>query len=362
MWSKADYHWMALAMQLGQKAMMTTDPNPRVGCVIVKGGKLIGQGWHQKAGENHAEINALDEAGDRAKGATVYVTLEPCAHQGKTPPCAEALIEAKISTVIVAMLDPNPLVAGQGIAQIQTAGIKTEIGLLAQDAQELNPGFIKRFTKKQPFIRIKTAMSLDGKTALSNGQSQWITGVEARADVQKLRARSSGILTGIGTVLADNPSLNVRDFDIGRTPMRIVLDSKLQMPLDAKMFEIPGQIVVVTVSEDLIKAEALEQVGAKVIVLPGKKSQVDLFALMSWLAEQQINELHVEAGATLSGALVQAGLVDELVVYMAAKVMGEQAKSLFNLNITKMSNTIKFKFADLIMIGEDLKLTLMPVE
>ncbi len=359
MWSKMDYHWMALAIQLAEKARYTTDPNPKVGCVIVKDDKLLGQGWHQKAGENHAEINALADTEAKAQGATVYVTLEPCSHHGKTPPCTDALIEAKIDKVIIAMQDPNPLVAGKGIEKLQTAGIKTQLGLLEQDAKDLNPGFIKRFTKNQPFIRIKTAMSLDGKTALASGKSKWITGEDARGDVQKLRARSSAILTGIGTVLADNPSLDVRDFDIGRAPMRVVLDSKLQIPVTAKIFKTTGKIVIATVSADREKIKLIEDAGAKVVIMPAKNSQVDLFELMSWLSAQQVNEIQVEAGATLSGALLAAGLVDQLIVYMAAKVMGDKARSLFNLEILKMSDVVKFKFSDVRMIGEDLKLTLI---
>ena len=352
-----DYSWMTLALNLASKGLYTTDPNPRVGCVLVKNNQLIGQGWHKKSGENHAEINALEDAGSSAKGSTAYVTLEPCVHHGKTPPCADALIAAQVKKVIIAMQDPNPLVQGRGIAKLKHAGIEVETGLLEQDAVRLNPGFIKRMQEGRPFIRLKLAMSLDGRTAMASGESKWITGPAARLDVQKLRARSSAILTGAGTVLQDDPSLNVRDIDIGRQPLRVILDTDLQTLPTAKIFTLPGRVILVTCATDQAKIDKLKKSGIKILQLPAQDSQVDLFALMSWLAGQSVNELHLEAGALLSGAFIKTGLVDEVIIYLASKIMGNTAKPLFNLNIVKMSETFKLKFTDYRMLGDDLKIT-----
>ena len=351
-----DVHHMARALELARRGLYTTDPNPRVGCVIVKDGKAVGEGFHVRAGEPHAEINALRAAGAAACGATVYLTLEPCCHHGKTPPCTEALIAAGVTRVVAAMPDPNPRVAGQGFAELNQAGIGAAYGLMQSEAEVLNPGFISRMQRGRPFMRVKLAASLDGRTAMANGESKWITGEPARADVQHWRARSSAILTGIGTVLADDPSLNVRAFDIGRQPLRVVLDSQLQMSPKAKMLALPGATLVVTVSNDAARTEALRKAGADVQVV-GKDGRVDLAALMKMLAVREVNEILVEAGATLSGALLEAGLVDELVLYQAPCLLGDAGRGLFRLaNLTQMAARPALEIKDMRAIGQDWRL------
>ncbi|MEW6254265.1 MAG: bifunctional diaminohydroxyphosphoribosylaminopyrimidine deaminase/5-amino-6-(5-phosphoribosylamino)uracil reductase RibD, partial [Planctomycetota bacterium] len=291
--SAADSRHMARALQLAARGLFTTTPNPRVGCVIVKDGVVVGEGWHARAGTPHAEIHALNAAGAAARGATAYVTLEPCSHHGRTPPCAEALVNAGVARVVAAMKDPNPLVAGGGIDMLTLAGITAEVGLMEAEARALNPGFVSRMTRGRPWVRLKTAATLDGKTALANGQSQWITGEAARADVQRLRARACAILTGSGTVRADNPRMNVRDLDIGRQPMRVVVDSRLCTPANAAI--LPA-LVACHHAESGARA-ALEAAGAEVVELPGSGGRVDLAALLALLAQRGVNELHVEAGA-----------------------------------------------------------------
>ena len=355
--SVADHAYMARALQLATNGMYTTCPNPRVGCVIVKGGRIVGEGWHARTGTPHAEIHALKAAGSDARGATAYVTLEPCSHHGRTPPCAEALIQAGVVRVVSAMTDPNPLVAGGGIDMLTLAGIQAEIGLLENEARALNPGFISRMTRQRPWVRLKTASTLDGKTALANGASQWITGEAARADVHKLRARACAILTGSGTVLADNPRMNVRDFDIGRQPLRVIVDSNLRTPADAAM--LPALIACHHADPDA--RAALEQAGAEMIALPGTGSRVDLAALLTLLAQRGINELHVEAGAALNGALLAAGLVDEWVAYVAPMAVGDDARGLFaQPPLTALTDAARFRMADVRQIGDDLRLTLLP--
>ncbi len=352
---------MARALQLATRGRYTTDPNPRVGCVLVKEGVIIGEGWHVQAGCAHAEVVALQSVTE-AQGATAYVTLEPCSHQGKTPPCCEALIRAGIRRVVAAMQDPNPLVAGRGFSRLEQAGIEVTVGVLQVEAHALNRGFIKRMTEQRPFVRSKLAMSLDGRTALASGESQWITSASARADVHRLRAESSAILTGIHTVLADDPALNARvDFDVVQ-PMRVVLDSQLQMPLTAQMASLPGRSLILTGSEDYLKQEALRAVGFEVYLLPLKKGRLDLHAVMCFLATQHVNEVWVEAGATLNGALLAAGLIDELVVYMAASVLGDQGRGLFQLpEVLTMADKKRFKWHDVRQVGEDLRLTMTPL-
>jgi diaminohydroxyphosphoribosylaminopyrimidine deaminase/5-amino-6-(5-phosphoribosylamino)uracil reductase len=355
--SVADHAHMARALQLAAQGLYTTSPNPRVGCVIVKDDHIIGEGWHQRTGTPHAEIHALKTADAAARGATVYVTLEPCSHHGKTPPCAEALIQAGVARVVAAMSDPNPLVAGGGIDMLTLAGIQVEVGLMEDEAHALNPGFISRMTRQRPWVRLKTASTLDGKTALSNGQSQWITGEAARADVQKLRARACAILTGSGTVLADNPRMNVRDLDIGRQPLRVVVDSTLRTPANAAI--LPALFFCHHASHD--ERAALEQAGAEVIELPGTDERVDLAALLTLLAQRGVNELHVEAGAVLSGALLAAGLVDEWVAYMAPMAVGDSARGLFTQPpLTTLADAARFRLADVRQVGGDLRLTLRP--
>lgn len=350
---------MQRALRLAQKGLYSTDPNPRVGCVLVKDGNIVGEGWHKKAGEAHAEVLALRQAGNDAKAATAYVTLEPCSHTGKTPPCAEALVQAEVSRVVVAMQDPNPLVAGQGLRRLQDSGIEVKSGLMEIQARALNPGFIKRMETGLPYVRVKMAMSLDGRTAMASGESQWITGQAARQDVQLLRARSSAILTGIGTVLSDDPSMNVRlsaqelNVDEVRQPLRVVLDSGLRFPAKAKIAEVEGDVLIMTTSKNDID---------NAVQLPEKNGHVDLKAALKYLAEMEINEVHVEAGAILSGAFLQQQLVDEIVVYMAPHIMGDEARGLFSLpGLSKMKDRISLDIQDVRMLGKDLRITAKPV-
>ncbi|MET4000906.1 bifunctional diaminohydroxyphosphoribosylaminopyrimidine deaminase/5-amino-6-(5-phosphoribosylamino)uracil reductase RibD [Marinobacterium sp. MBR-109] len=366
-----DHRYMAYALQLAEQGLYTTDPNPRVGCVLVRDGVVVGEGAHLKAGEPHAEVHALRMAGEQAEGATAYVTLEPCSHHGRTPPCADALVKAGVARVVVAMQDPNPLVAGQGLARIAAAGIDTASGLLELQARRLNPGFISRMGRGRPFVRLKLAASLDGRTAMRSGESQWITGAAARADVQRLRARSSAIVTGVETVLHDNASLTVRAAELGlspelaeqaaaRQPLRVVLDSQLRLPAGAQLLNLPGEILIATaLSQDHPRAAALVQAGARILSLPGAEGRVDLSALLSLLAaEYQCNELLLECGATLAGAALQAELVDELVLYMATTLLGSEARPLLELSLDRMAQQQRLKLIDSRMLGDDLRLTL----
>ena len=358
--SAADHGYMARALQLAAKGLYTTTPNPRVGCVVVRDGAIVGEGWHARAGEPHAEIHALRDAGTAAQGSTVYVTLEPCAHHGKTPPCADALVHAGVARVVAAMQDPNPRVAGEGLARLAAAGIAVESGLLGDAARELNLGFLKRMLLGHPYVRLKTAASLDGKTALANGASQWITGAAARADVQRLRARACAVLTGSGTVLADNPRLDVRDFEVGRQPLRVVADSALRTPPDAHLLA-GGKALIVCAEPDARKMAALEATGAKVLCLPGADGRVELNALLAHLARLGVNEVHVEAGATLAGTLLKAGLVDEWVHYAAPKALGEPARGLFaEFNLMNLTEARLFRVVDERRVGQDWRFTMRP--
>ena len=358
--SRQDAFYMARAIQLAKKGRYTTDPNPRVGCVIVRDDAVIGEGWHAKAGLAHAEVEALKNVPD-ARGATAYVTLEPCSHHGKTPPCCDALISAGISRVVAAMQDPNPLVAGKGLKKLKAAGIDVSCGVLQDDAARLNRGFINRMTKNRPFVRSKLAMSLDGRTAMASGESKWITSAEARADVHRLRAESSAILTGINTVLADDPALNARvDFEVVQ-PVKVVLDSELNMPPTAQMAKLPGRSLILTCSPDEQKREALQAAGFEVHQLVANNGRLDLHAVMAFLAQQQINELLVEAGSVLNGALLAEGLVDEWVIYMAPCILGDQGRGLFHLpGLLSMEDKKSLTFRDVRQIGPDLKLTFTP--
>jgi diaminohydroxyphosphoribosylaminopyrimidine deaminase/5-amino-6-(5-phosphoribosylamino)uracil reductase len=346
---------MARALQLARRGMYTTDPNPRVGCVIVKDGKIIGEGWHERAGEPHAEVNALNQAGKiQAHSAGMYVTLEPCCHQGRTPPCTQALIKAGVSRVVVAMRDPNPHVAGKGIKELESHGIRVDVGLMEKEAEALNPGFVSRMKRSRPYIRVKLAASTDGRTAMANGESKWITGEAARADVQKWRARSSAILTGVSTVLADDPLLNVRAMKIGRQPLRVVVDSRLRMPATARMLRGEGKTLVVTASQDMALTEKLRKAGAEVADMPTRQKTVDLETLMKHLAWLEMNEVLVEAGATLSGALLQANLVDELVFYYAPQIMGSNERGMFALPpLARMVDRVNLEIRDVRAIGKD---------
>jgi len=356
--SPEDVRHMARALQLAKRGLYTTDPNPRVGCVIVRGGQVVGEGWHRRAGEPHAEVHALAAAGQQARGATAYVSLEPCCHHGRTPPCSEALVKAGVARVVAAMPDPNPRIASRGVAELERAGIRVDIGLLQAESERLNPGFISRMTRGRPYLRVKLAASLDGRTALANGESKWISGEDARADVQRLRARSSAILTGIGTVLTDDPSLTVRDLDIGRQPLRVVVDARLSMRPDAQMLSLSGKTLVATAASDAGQAAALFRAGAEVIVLRAGVDRVDLPGLMQNLAEREVNELLVEAGATLCGSLLQDGLVDELVVYLAPHLLGSTARGLFNIpGLETMQNRVALDIQDVRAVGHDWRIT-----
>ncbi len=369
--SDTDHHQMARALQLAEKGLYTTHPNPRVGCVLVKDDQVVGEGWHRRAGEPHAERNALAQAGERARGATAYITLEPCCHQGRTPPCSDALIEAGVSRVVAAMRDPNPLVAGKGLAQLEAAGIATEYGLMQAQAEALNPGFTKRMAEGRPYIRCKLAMSLDGRTAMASGESQWITSEAARLDVQRLRARSSAILTGIGTLLADDPSMNVRlsteelglEADLQPpTPVRVVLDPALKTPPTAKMLKLPGPTLLLSSDDEPLHAAALDAAGAQVISLAANGCNLNLDEVLTVLAEQELNEVLLESGATLAGALLEKQLIDELVIYMAPHIMGDSARGLFHLPLLKqMSQRIGLQISDLRKVGPDLRITAHPV-
>lgn len=366
MFTSADHQFMNQAVRLAARGLYSTDPNPRVGCVLVRDGAVVGTGWHGRAGQPHAEVFALREAGERARGATAYVTLEPCCHHGRTPPCSEALIAAGVTRVVVAMADPTPLVAGRGMAQLAAAGMTVQSGLLAADAAALNPGFISRMQRGRPWLRVKSAMSLDGRSALANGVSQWITGEAARQDVQHWRARSSAILTGIGTLLADDPALNVRlppaewneqgDGEI-RQPLRVVADSRLRLPAAARVLQVAGATQVFTCSEDIVRAALLREAGATVSVVPPGAGGVDLAALLLTLGAQGINEVWVEAGPGLSGVLLAQGWVDELVIYMAPKLLGDTARGLFHLpQWASLSECLSLNITDVRAVGADWRI------
>jgi diaminohydroxyphosphoribosylaminopyrimidine deaminase/5-amino-6-(5-phosphoribosylamino)uracil reductase len=363
----ADHAYMARALQLAARGLYSTDPNPRVGCVIVRDGEVVGEGWHCRAGEPHAEVFALERAGTRARSATAYVTLEPCCHHGRTPPCSDGLIAAGVKRVVAAMEDPNPRIAGRGLAQLREHGIVVESGVMGVQAERLNPGFIRRMTEGRPWVRCKLAMSLDGRTALANGASRWISGEAARADVQQWRARSSAVMTGIGTVLADDPALTVRlplplwaERGCGSTlrqPLRVVMDSRLRTPATARLLAQPGETLIFAAGEDPVAAERLAAAGAKVEYAPSKDGGVDLKAALAQLARRGINEVWVEAGAVLSGALLREGLVDELILYMAPLLMGNAARGLFELPaFTGLDDCIALRIDDLRAVGEDWRL------
>lgn len=347
---------MARALQLAEKGRYTTDPNPNVGCILVENDKIVAEGWHIKAGSAHAEINALKKT-DNAKGMTAYVTLEPCSHTGKTGPCCDALISAGIQRVVIAMQDPNPLVAGQGIKRMQDAGIEVVCHILKEDAFALNKGFIKRMQTGLPFVHSKMAMSLDGRTAMASGESKWITSANSRADVQQLRAKSSAVLTGINTILADDPSLNVRLDESVKQPVRVILDSTLQMPLNAKMLTLSGQTWVLSCSINTQKIIQLENAGAQVFQLAGKDGRLDLHAVLAFLGEKQINTVLIEAGAILNGAFLNEKLVDEWILYMAPCILGDKGRGLFHLpHMQTMNDKKQLKISSVRQIGPDLRM------
>jgi len=363
-----DAHYMARALELARKGLYSTHPNPRVGCVIVRDGQVVGEGWHVRAGEPHAEVHALRQAGELARGACAYVTLEPCSHHGRTPPCAEALVKAGVARVVAAMQDPNPQVAGQGLKRLADVGIEVASGVLEAEARALNPGFLKRMEHGLPFVRVKLAMSLDGRTAMASGESQWITGPAARSAVQRLRARSSVVLTSAQSVLADNARMTVRASELGldaastalamaRPPLRVLIDGRLRLPLTAPFFQ-AGPVLVVTAAAPVAQyAEA----GHDLLSLPGTDGHVDLPALLRELARRGASEVLVEAGPGLAGAFAQQGLVDEYQLFIAAKFLGSSARPLLDWPLARMSEAQALKITDMRAVGDDWRVTAIPV-
>ena len=365
--SVLDAHYMARAIELARKGLYTTHPNPRVGCVIVRDGQVVGEGWHVRAGEPHAEVHALRAAGELARGATAYVTLEPCSHHGRTPPCAEGLVTAGVARVVAAMQDPNPEVAGRGLKRLTDAGIDVRCGVLETQARALNQGFLKRMEHGLPFVRVKLAMSLDGRTAMASGESQWITGPAARSAVQRLRAEASVVITGADTVLADGARLTVRADELGldaeqtalvmsRPPLRVLIDGRLRVPLDAPFFK-AGPALVAT----CVPPAGQYRTGPECLVIPGENGQVDLRQLLVALAARGVNEVLVEAGPRLAGAFAEQGLVDEYQMFIAAKFLGSTARPLLELPLTRMSEATELKIIDMRAVGDDWRVTAIPV-
>ncbi|WP_300443056.1 bifunctional diaminohydroxyphosphoribosylaminopyrimidine deaminase/5-amino-6-(5-phosphoribosylamino)uracil reductase RibD [Zoogloea sp.] len=358
--SADDYRWMSRAIELAERGLFTTTPNPRVGCVIVRDGCVVGEGWHVRAGEPHAEVHALTMAGDAARGATAYVTLEPCAHHGRTPPCAKALVKAGVARVVTAMEDPNPLVAGRGLDILRAAGIEVTAGVQEAQARELNIGFISRMSRGRPWLRLKAAATLDGKTALDNGVSQWITGDDARRDAHRWRARSCAVLTGIGTVRDDDPQLNVRAIPTERQPLRIVVDARLETPLNARLLD-GGPVLIAAAVDNPERIAALQRRGADVVILPNTNGKVDLSALLLELGRRGINEVLAESGFKLNGSLLREGCVDELILYLAPALVGDTARGLFNLPaLSSLDDKRQLNFHDVRQVGRDLRIIARP--
>jgi diaminohydroxyphosphoribosylaminopyrimidine deaminase/5-amino-6-(5-phosphoribosylamino)uracil reductase len=359
MYSESDHEFMRRALQLAQQAAFRASPNPRVGCVIVRDGRVLGEGSTQAPGSNHAEAEALVDVrrnGHDVRGATVYVTLEPCSHFGRTPPCSTALIESHVGRVIAAVEDPNPAVSGRGLEMLRSAGIDVRCGLLEQEAAELNAGFFSRMQRGRPWVRVKIAASLDGKTALDNGVSQWITSEDARRDGHSWRARACVVLTGIGTVLADNPQMNVRLVETPRQPLRVLVDSRLEVNTAARIFEGEGKVLVACAIRDPEREAALRQLGAEVLCLPDSNRKVDLAALMTALASRGLNEVHVEAGFKLNGSLVKAGVVDELLVYLAPMLIGEAQGMVHLPALADLAAAKRLVFREVTQVGEDVRI------
>ena len=367
--SVLDAAYTARALELARKGVYSTHPNPRVGCVIVRDGEVVGEGWHVRAGEPHAEVHALRQAGDKAKGATAYVTLEPCSHHGRTPPCADALVNAGVARVVAAMQDPNPDVAGRGLLRLMSAGIAVQSGVLEGEARALNKGFLKRMEHGLPYVRVKLAMSLDGRTAMASGESQWITGPEARSAVQRLRAQSSVVLTGADTVLADNARLTVRPDELGlnaeltalavtRPPLRVLVDGRLRVPLDAPFFK-AGSALVVTCAAASAR-ERYHEEGHEMLALPSSGGHVDLRKLLVELASRGVNDVLVEAGPKLAGAFTRLGLVDEFQIFVAGKFMGSSARPLLDLPLAQMSEALELKIIEMRAVGNDWRVIAIP--
>jgi diaminohydroxyphosphoribosylaminopyrimidine deaminase / 5-amino-6-(5-phosphoribosylamino)uracil reductase len=359
MFSQSDFTYMERALALAARGLYTTTPNPRVGCVLVKNGVVIGEGFTQPAGQDHAEVRALKDAharGHDPRGATAYVTLEPCSHFGRTPPCAHALIDARVEKVIAAMEDPNPAVSGRGLTMLRDGGIDVRCGLLASEAHEMNIGFISRMTRRRPWVRMKVAATLDGRTGLPSGESQWITGESARADGHAWRARACAILTGIGTVREDDPQLTVRAVDTPRQPQRVLIDSRLDVPLTAKILEGAPPWVFCAAEAEPARADALRERGADVIEVSNAHGKVDLPAMLMALADRGINELHVEAGHKLNGSLLREGCVDELLLYLAPSLLGN-APGMFDLAPpSTLDARTHLRFHSIDRLGDDLRI------
>lgn len=353
-----DSRFMAQALRLAQKGLDTSSPNPRVGCVIVKDGRVVAEGWHRRAGEPHAEAIALAAAGESARGGTAYVTLEPCSHHGRTPPCADALIAAGVARVVAATQDPNPRVAGNGFASLMAAGVHVDTGVLGAEAAALNAGFFSRMQRGRPRVLCKLAMSLDGRTAMASGESKWITGEAARADVQRLRARSCAVVSGIGTVLADDPRLDVRGGE--RQPLRVIVDTALRTTPVARVLAPPGRALIVHSVVDSARESALRDAGADLMHLPADDGRVALLALLERLAARECNEVLLEAGATLAGAFAQAGLIDEYRIYMAPVLLGSRARPLMELPFTQMSERLQLRITAIEPVGDDWRIRAEP--
>ncbi|WP_095109668.1 bifunctional diaminohydroxyphosphoribosylaminopyrimidine deaminase/5-amino-6-(5-phosphoribosylamino)uracil reductase RibD [Pseudomonas sp. Irchel 3E20] len=362
-----DAHYMARALELARKGLYTTHPNPRVGCVIVRDGEVVGEGWHVRTGEPHAEVHALRAAGAKARDATAYVTLEPCSHHGHTPPCADALVTAGVARVVAAMQDPNPEVAGRGLQRLAQAGIAVHSGVLEGEARALNRGFLKRMEHGLPFVRVKLAMSLDGRTAMESGESQWITGPAARSAVQRLRAEASVVLTGADTVLADDARLTVRAAELGldaentalamsRPPLRVLVDGRLRVPLDAPFFK-AGPVLVAT----CVAIEEQYATGPECLIVPGLEGQVDLHALLQALAARGVNDVLVEAGPRLAGAFARQGLVDEYQIFIAGKFLGSTGRPLLDWPLAQMKDAPQLKITEMRAVGDDWRVTAIPL-
>ena len=359
----SDHVFMAMALRLAENGRYSAHPNPRVGCVLVKSGEVVGSGWHRKTGEAHAEVNALREAGAAAAGATAYVSLEPCAHVGKTPPCARALIDAGVANVVAAMQDPNPKVSGMGCTLLQEAGINVRVGLMSDVAEKLNAGFLSRVRRGRPFVRLKIAASLDGRTAMADGESKWITGPAARRDVHLFRASSGAVLSGVNTVLDDDPSLTVRDM-AGHSeilqPLRVIVDSTLRMPPSAQMLSIDGETLIFCIADE--NRAPLEDHGAEVVMISAHEGRPDLVCVLENLGNRDINDVLVEAGPTLAGGFLARGLVDELVIYQAPHIMGSETRGMVTTPMWQgLSQRQDLEILDTRRIGVDMRITAKPL-
>ncbi|HXZ49613.1 MAG TPA: bifunctional diaminohydroxyphosphoribosylaminopyrimidine deaminase/5-amino-6-(5-phosphoribosylamino)uracil reductase RibD [Usitatibacter sp.] len=357
MFSAEDHAFMSRALALAARGRDTSTPNPSVGCVLAKAGRVIGEGWHERAGEAHAEVRALGSASESPAGATAYLTLEPCSHQGRTPPCAEALVAAGVARVVACLEDPNPQVRGRGLARLREAGVRVDVGLMAAEAEEAHRGFLKRMRTGRPWMRIKAAASLDGRIALANGASRWITGEAARRDAHALRARSCAMLTGIGTVRADDPELTVRHVPCSRQPRRVVIDHHLDIPLGAKILAGEPPLVLAVV-DDAERRRALEARGAEVVIVPGEGRKADLAAVARLLGSRGFNEVTVETGGRLMGSLLRAGVIDEIVLYVAPLILGDAAQGLFALGeLASLGEAPRPRIVEVRGVGADLRIT-----